>query len=90
MNTSFAASALAAAIGLTAAAGSGSAAAASPEGMEKCYGVAEAGKNDCAAPAAGHSCAGQAVKDNDPLSFIYVPAGLCDRLAGGSVEPGEA
>ena len=30
----------------------------------KCYGVAKAGKNDCAT--ASHSCAGAAKKDNDP------------------------
>jgi uncharacterized membrane protein len=55
-------------------------------GKEKCYGVAKAGKNDCAAGA--HSCAGQATKDGDKTSFIAVPAGLCTRLAGGSTMPG--
>ncbi len=51
--------------------------------MEKCYGVAKAGKNDCAAGA--HSCAGQATKDFDKASFVAVPAGVCAKLAGGSL-----
>jgi uncharacterized membrane protein len=52
---------------------------------EKCYGVVAKGMNDCAAP--GHSCAGQSKTDNHPKEWIYVPAGMCDRLAGGSKEP---
>ena len=49
---------------------------------EKCYGVAKAGKNDCAA--AGHSCAGQSTKDMDKASWVSLPAGVCGKLAGGS------
>ena len=51
-------------------------------GMEHCYGVAKAGKNDCAS--AGHSCAGQATKDMDKGSFVSLPTGVCAKLAGGS------
>jgi uncharacterized membrane protein len=51
-------------------------------GMEKCYGVAKAGKNDCAAGV--HSCQGQATKDFDKTSFVSLPAGVCAKLAGGS------
>ena len=51
-------------------------------GMEHCYGVAKAGKNDCAA--AGHSCAGQATKDMDKASWLSLPVGVCAKLAGGS------
>ena len=50
--------------------------------MEHCYGVAKAGKNDCAN--ASHSCAGQATKDMDKTSFVSLPAGVCAKLAGGS------
>jgi uncharacterized membrane protein len=50
---------------------------------EKCYGVAKAGKNDCANGV--HSCAGQATKDMDKSSFVEVPAGVCAKLAGGSI-----
>lgn len=50
---------------------------------EKCYGVTKAGKNDCAAKDGSSSCAGHARKDADPNAWIYVPKGLCDKLAGG-------
>jgi uncharacterized membrane protein len=52
---------------------------------EKCYGVAAAGKNDCKAGA--HSCAGHATMASDPASFILVPKGTCEKIAGGSVTP---
>ena len=55
--------------------------------MEKCYGVAKAGKNDCAAGA--HSCAGQSTKDFDKASFVAVPKGVCAKLAGGSLTAGK-
>ena len=51
--------------------------------LEKCYGVNKAGKNDCAA--GDHSCAGQATKSMDKASFVSVPAGVCAKLAGGSL-----
>ncbi len=51
--------------------------------MEKCFGVAKAGKNDCAAGT--HSCAGQATKDMDKASFVSLPSGVCAKLAGGSL-----
>ena len=50
---------------------------------EKCYGVAKAGKNDCAAN--GHSCAGQAKKDRDAKEWVHLPKGACDKIVGGSV-----
>jgi uncharacterized membrane protein len=53
------------------------------QASEKCYGVAKAAKNDCAAGA--HSCAGQATKDFDKSSFVLLPAGVCAKLAGGSM-----
>jgi len=52
---------------------------------EKCYGIAQAGKNDC--QTATHSCAGTATKANDPASWIYVPAGTCAKIAGGQMQP---
>jgi uncharacterized membrane protein len=55
---------------------------AQPAGSEKCYGIAKAGKNDCAG--AAHSCAGQATKDMDKSTYVYLPAGLCAKIAGGS------
>ena len=50
---------------------------------EKCYGVAKAGKNDCAAN--GHSCAGQNKKDGDAKEWIKLPKGMCEKLVGGSL-----
>jgi uncharacterized membrane protein len=58
-----------------------------PQAMEKCYGVAKAGHNDCAAGA--HSCAGQATKNFDKASFVALPKGACEKLAGGSLTPGK-
>lgn len=52
--------------------------------LEKCYGVAARGKNDCAEGA--HSCAGQASHDRDRGSFILVPKGDCQKIAGGKTE----
>lgn len=49
---------------------------------EKCFGVAKAGKNDCAAN--GHSCAGQSKADGGK-EWIKLPKGTCERLAGGSL-----
>ncbi len=51
-----------------------------------CYGIAAAGKNDCAAGA--HSCAGQATISRDPKSFVLLPVGDCQKIAGGSLTPG--
>ena len=51
--------------------------------MEKCFGIAKAGKNDCSSNKSAHACAGQAVRDNDPMDFVAVPKGTCDKIAGG-------
>jgi uncharacterized membrane protein len=53
---------------------------------EKCYGIAKAGKNDCAATGS-NSCAGTAKVNADPRAWIYVPAGYCDRIVNGSLTP---
>ena len=58
-----------------------SAYAADDANMEKCYGVAKAGKNDCAEGV--HSCAGQATVARDPKSFVLLPAGVCGKIQGG-------
>lgn len=72
----------AAALGTIAATSAGSATAAD---SEKCYGIAAAGHNDCAT--ATSSCAGTSSVDNQGDAFVVVPAGLCTRIAGGSLEP---
>ena len=50
---------------------------------EKCFGIAKAGKNDCSSNKSAHACAGQATKDHDPMDFVAVPKGTCDKIAGG-------
>ena len=47
---------------------------------EKCAGIAEAGKNDCASKA--HSCAGQSKTSKDPGEWKYVPKGECEKMGG--------
>ncbi len=56
--------------------------------MEKCYGIAKAGMNDCGSKMAGHSCAGQASKNSDPNDFVALPKGTCDKIANGSPAAG--
>lgn len=51
---------------------------------EKCYGIAKAGLNDCAARGV-HSCSATSKLDNDPSSWVYVPAGYCERISGGKL-----
>lgn len=52
--------------------------------LEKCYGIAAKGKNDCAEGA--HSCAGQATVDRDKGSFVLLPTGDCSKIAGGNLK----
>jgi uncharacterized membrane protein len=56
---------------------------------EKCYGINAAGKNDCAS-SNSHSCAGEAKRASDPASWIYVPAGSCQKIQGGSTSAKKA
>ena len=53
---------------------------------EKCYGVAKAGENSCAAN--GHSCQGQAKTDKDPNEWKNVAQGECAKM-GGSTTAGK-
>jgi uncharacterized membrane protein len=56
------------------------AAQAEPEAKkEKCYGVALAGKNDCAA-GPGTSCAGTSKTDYQRDAWKYVEAGACTKI----------
>lgn len=52
--------------------------------FEKCYGVAKAGGNDC--ETATSSCAGTSKRDMQADAWIYLPAGTCGKIAGGSSE----
>jgi uncharacterized membrane protein len=59
------------------------------EKMEKCYGVALAGENDCAA-GPGTSCEGTSTIDHQGNAWKYVPAGTCESISvstgNGSLE----
>lgn len=68
--------------GLIAVAAAGNAMAADEKGKEKCFGIAKAGKNDCANATGTHSCAGQASVDKAPEEWNYVAKGTCDKLGG--------
>ena len=81
-NTLISASALAAALVLVGCAGSAKQTAQAE--AEHCFGIAKTGMNDC--KAGSHSCKGMSTVDADPQSFIMVPAGTCEKLAGGSLQ----
>jgi uncharacterized membrane protein len=53
--------------------------------FEKCYGISKAGQNDC--QTSTHSCAGTATRDTQGDAWIYLPAGSCAKVVGGSLEP---
>jgi uncharacterized membrane protein len=60
------------------------------DGMERCYGVALSGENDCAA-GPGTSCAGSSTSDYQGNAWSYVPEGTCEDIqtpyGNGSLEP---
>ena len=51
---------------------------------EKCYGIAMAGKNDCASTG-NSSCAGTSKINGDPNAWLFVAEGYCERIVGGSL-----
>ena len=63
------------------------------DAMEKCYGVALAGENDCAA-GPGTTCAGTSTTDYQGNAWKLVPAGTCTTMetpnGTGSLEPIES
>ena len=87
MNRTLLASALAAAIAMPGVAVAQAGPAPEPSfTAEKCYGLAKAGQNDCASTG-NNSCAGTSRLDADPNAWIYTPAGYCDRIVDGHLEP---
>ena len=56
-----------------------------PAGMEKCYGIAKAGQNDCGTNK--HGCATLSKVDRDPEDWKGVPTGTCVRLGGKPLLP---
>lgn len=53
--------------------------------MEKCYGVAKAGHNDCGSSDGKHTCQGHSTETNEH-EWLYLPAGICDKLENGMVK----
>ena len=79
--------AFAAAVGMAASSQSATAA----DEKEKCYGVAKAAENDCAA-GKGTSCAGTSKVDYQGNAWKLVPKGACETMElpdsrKGSLEP---
>lgn len=60
---------------------------------ERCYGIAMAGKNDCAA-GPGTTCAGTSKMDYQANAWKYVPKGTCTTMKTptgmGMLKPGKA
>jgi uncharacterized membrane protein len=61
--------------------------------MDKCFGIALKGDNDCAA-GAGTTCAGTASADYQGNAWKYVPKGTCATIktpnGTGSLEPSKS
>ena len=55
--------------------------------MEKCFGVAMKGHNDCAA-GAGTTCAGSAKTDHQANAWTLVPKGTCEKTASNTSPTG--
>ena len=53
---------------------------------EKCFGIAKAGKNDCAGNKSAHACASHASKNGDPLDWVVLPKGTCEKISGGTLK----
>ncbi|MFC4723802.1 DUF2282 domain-containing protein [Glycocaulis abyssi] len=49
------------------------------DGMERCYGIALAGENDCAA-GPGTTCAGTSTVDFQGNAWTLVPEGTCEDI----------
>jgi uncharacterized membrane protein len=76
---------IAAALASVCAAGAASAADKAKAEQEKCFGIAKAGQNDCAAADGAHGCAGQSKADKGAADWKYVAKGSCTK-AGGQLE----
>ena len=54
------------------------------KGMEKCFGIAKAGMNDCKSGL--HGCKGKAKADGEKDSFVLVPNGTCNKIVAGNLK----
>ena len=78
---------IAAALASVCAATAGTAAAADKKEQEKCYGIAKAGQNDCAAANGSHGCSGQSKADNGAADWKFVAKGTCEKAGGKTTPP---
>lgn len=53
-------------------------------GMERCYGVAKAGRNDCGNTR--HGCGGDSTVNNSKEDWISMPEGTCEKIVGGLIK----
>jgi len=60
------------------------------QSKEKCFGIAQAGQNDCANLSGTHSCAGQSRVDNGADEWKYVAKGTCKDLKGMTADEARA
>ena len=65
----------------------GGAAAAEKMPMEKCYGIAKAGMNDC--QTSSTACAGTAKTGNQKDAWLFLPKGSCEKIVGSALMPGK-
>lgn len=86
--TTIVTTAIAGVVGVGLAMAAVSAQAAMSKKMEKCYGVAKVGKNDCGGAKTGHSCQGQSKKAGDVYDWILVPKGTCAKIVNGNTKAG--
>ena len=59
-------------------------------GMEKCFGVAKAGQNECAGISGLHACKGQSSVSYDPGDFKIEAAGTCQKMGGLTLDQAKA
>ncbi len=81
------AAAIATACVATAGTASAAASASAAGDKEKCYGIAKAGQNDCAAADGAHSCAGQSKVDKGASEWKFVAKGTCEKEGGKMAAP---
>jgi uncharacterized membrane protein len=79
---------IAAALATVCAAGAASAADKPKAEQEKCFGIAKAGQNDCAAGDGAHGCSGQSKVDKGAADWKLVAKGTCEK-AGGKLAKGK-
>ena len=80
---------IAAALATVCAAGTAAAADAPKAEQEKCFGIAKAGQNDCAAANGAHGCSGQSKTDKGTADWKYVAKGTCKKAGGKLTAPGK-